>query len=74
MNHAKEPWEVVNLASGVAIRPSGTVSIFDRIVDDEGLLPENAQRIVDCVNAMQGIENPAAFMNEVKKKSGGVSP
>lgn len=57
--HTPEPWRIIrtDLPQPVIASESGqyVVAIPSEV---------NASRIVECVNAMEGIENPVQFMNE----------
>ena len=64
--HTSEPWRE---ESGCVVREDGAPiarMIRDRTASEAGIYPverdENAKRIVACVNACKGIEDPAAFV------------
>ena len=66
--HSPEPWriEVEGLSSGVLVDANG--GFVAGYSSDEGAFSfndPNYQRIVACVNALAGIQDPAAFMREV---------
>ena len=58
--HTQEPWGYIKTIKGrhVLVSDSGHVADFDN--------PEDAHRAYACVNAMQGVEDPAAFMRDVR--------
>ena len=65
--HTKGPWKVYKTTNGLHVLGIGD-SEAGGIVDGDGGLwrsdPEraaNAHRIVDCVNALEGIANPSAI-------------
>ncbi len=62
--HTPEPWDV----KGNQIKcPMGHVAEcfrLDKYI--EGNTEANAERIVTCVNAMAGIDDPAAFVKQAK--------
>lgn len=66
--HTPEPWRVLKLADtrfgpsfGILSPSPGPGRIDSQI---NGMTEENATRIVECVNAMSGIDDPAAFVKE----------
>lgn len=65
--HTPEPWEVgmsgLSFTNGKIVL--GRVNYSHLI--DEGEPKANAQRIVSCVNAMHGIENPSEWVKTVKE-------
>ena len=63
MNHTPEPWTVTDADYPDIIHDLG--SIFIPIVKEAGKY--NADRIVACVNPMQGIEDPAEFVKWSKE-------
>lgn len=67
MSHSKEPWiSEMNASWGVCVRGSENKNgKRDYILfrGDAG----NAERIVECVNALCGIENPAVFVERYAK-------
>ena len=80
--HTPEPWVVddgidcpENMADEI-LRNAGEENewVAVGIEDEEGYAssvaychPNNSQRIVECVNAMAGIEDPTAFVAAVRK-------
>lgn len=75
MKHTKEPWEVheSNLVDervwqiyqkGCGASIIAMTGNWDKAHKDEE--EANAKRIVECVNAMTGIEDPAKFMANIK--------
>ncbi len=64
MKHTKEPWEVLGVDDTYEIHDvEGTYDIAWS-VDSE----VNAKRIVACVNACAGMENPVEDIAELKKQ------
>jgi hypothetical protein len=67
--HTPEPWIVNDTSVGITIS-SGKQNLYlmymsaTRTDRDNSA---NANRVVECVNAMEGIENPAEFMESVRK-------
>ena len=59
MNHTPEPW-VKMIYENESHHPIAEGNGHGRFVDLDKA--ENADRIVACVNAMQGIEDPAEFV------------
>jgi len=70
-NHTPEPWTARKKSekfnASEIIGSDGENILFDDYGPDGQVLDENAIRIVACVNAMDGIEDPAAFIEVVKK-------
>jgi len=76
--HDKEPWKWEERDREFGNMPA-LYNIDGQLIlnlgDDEQYYPAcgmepnkaNAKRIVDCVNAMSGIDNPAEFMAEIKE-------
>lgn len=58
-NNFREPWSV---AHDSITNVWGHVVVLDRCMTNS-----TAQRIVECVNAFDGIKDPAAFMQLAKK-------
>ena len=62
--HTKEPWELVKNANN---------ELFNGKSDEcrwfifEDCLQKDAQRIVACVNALAGIDNPEEWVENAKK-------
>lgn len=54
--HTTEPWEVPQE------KPTSVVAKGSEILSN--LKPEDAQRIVDCVNALAGVSDPQSFVLE----------
>ena len=70
MKHTKEPWEVVNNRDFSTLyingdRDGNIVKAIARMYDYSNR--EDADRIVECVNALAGIENPSATLREVRR-------
>lgn len=76
MIHTKTPWKysTVPVIESLATFIIGDGSIIARMSESHGLnIEANAQRIVECVNAFEGIEDPKAYMetvNEIMRKGG----
>lgn len=67
MTHSPEPWTVEDYNSGCGfVRDANNQDIHYGYYDQE-MPPANAERIVACVNALQGIENPQEFVEEAKE-------
>jgi hypothetical protein len=65
--HTPEPWKVVIGDRGFNIVSDlGEFICFD-MMDESQNGSVDAERIVKCVNAMAGIEDPADFMELVKR-------
>jgi hypothetical protein len=60
--HTPEPWELLEGASSAIIHPTNGIGIAHTYGS-----AANAARIVECVNAFEGIESPKAFMEVVKQ-------
>jgi hypothetical protein len=62
--HTPEPWGVSDRYDVTV--PDGTVAVaFGTVTTDEEDMA-NAARIVACVNACAGLDDPAAILNEVR--------
>jgi len=71
MNHSKEPWTFKGFEDISRKEPTWLTIVFDADgMPLDGLFDQrpNTERIVACVNAMQGIEDPAAFVAEAKAR------
>lgn len=69
MKHTPEPF-YTDSDRDVSFIYSGMEKVcqfFDRDEDDFDNKDANAKRIVECVNAMEGIKDPAEFMEVVKQ-------
>ena len=72
--HTPEPWHVDNTVykrSRTSIN-NHTIDVwygleFNDVTIKEETSRANAKRIVECVNAMEGVKNPSEFMEVVKK-------
>lgn len=66
MKNSPTPWEFINEEiAGPIILSRGLIIAKMRMVD--GISHElNGERIVECVNAFEGIEYPAEFMQAVR--------
>ncbi len=66
--HAPEPWKITSSWNDFTIEgPSNEEIIFqDGPHGTPTIKSANAERIVACVNACKGIEDPTAFISEVK--------
>lgn len=75
MKHTPEPWEAYDNSVYWEILSEGhsLVSVFDNRYHPVPVTKEstaaNAARIVACVNAMAGIEEPQAFRDSLQKLS-----
>lgn len=56
--HTKEPWKIMQHPELVRDSEGKIIARAD---------PNNADRIVACVNALAGIDDPAAFMAAVRE-------
>jgi hypothetical protein len=63
MTHSPEPWTIQ--FGNVLFDANGRDVHYGYF--DHQMPPANAERIVACVNALQGIENPQEFVQEVKE-------
>ena len=64
--HTPEPWEVYSdKYSSLVVKAISEQK--QNLVVSSGVNRADAQRIVACVNAMAGIEDPGAFMEVVKQ-------
>lgn len=73
MKHSKEPWDIGDIFYGKIVIISNkdkkeTASVHLTYKDFEETEMANAKRIVDCVNACEGMENPVEEIAELKKK------
>jgi len=80
-NHTEEPWHVQSrtfisnkdymaicrLSDPVVMNGFTGKTEYAGPRDRDTILEANAKRIVECVNAMQGIEDPEKFMKTMKK-------
>jgi len=68
MKHTKEPWKVVLTPGGstgdIKGHIRGTSHLQAAVI--EGMLWDDAQRTVACVNALAGIAEPEAFVAKVR--------
>jgi hypothetical protein len=67
--HTPEPWgvRVTSVGTNIFSEKQSTYLMYmsqTRTVKEGNA---NAYRVVECVNAMEGIENPAEFMATVRK-------
>ena len=70
MNHTKEPWAyevyrddgVVHKDGDIIVEDFNTDNIIDPVVRNNNII-----RIVECVNACEGIGNPLAFHSKLKE-------
>ena len=70
MNHTKEPWAyevyrddgVVHKDGDIIVEDFNTDNIIDPVVRNNNII-----RIVECVNACEGIDDPVAFHNKLKE-------
>jgi hypothetical protein len=61
--HSPEPWSVVeNFIASQDELPVVWIHPDERLGEEQD--EANAERIIACVNAMQGIEDPEAFMRQ----------
>lgn len=67
MKHTPEPWEVYNEHYITASDEKIACQFFDRMDYYYSNKDANAARIVECVNALAGIENPAEWVKRMKK-------
>lgn len=66
--HSPEPWTVIQGGDFIADREGETIcKFFNRDEQDYPHLTGNTERIVACVNAMEGIPDPAAYMEVIKR-------
>jgi len=65
--HTKGPWTVSIEEPRVVRAPSGDIITSGEDFENETCFVSNASRIVECVNALEGIENPAEFIRFVKE-------
>jgi hypothetical protein len=69
MNHSKEPWELEgileNFGREKTVIITNNMRQFPLIILQKNIDPEqrisNVKRIISCVNAMEGIEDPIMF-------------
>lgn len=66
-NHTPEPWHVANVPDSMG-RHAGRYEIFNKPYQ-LGIVAhadskEDSDRIVSCVNAMKGIEDPAKYVTD----------
>ena len=74
IGHTKEPWKLQEGFCNVYALSNGESGLTTHIAKANdaqvsgGLIEAeaNARRIVDCVNALAGIENPAAFVEAAR--------
>ena len=67
MKHTKGTWLVRKHVKSLCIGPIGTTTvatISDKLDNPNAL--HDAKRIVDCVNALDGIKNPVATIERIK--------
>lgn len=58
MKHSPEPWKVLESHPGKVIADSHNQFVADKVMNGDDYGEADAKRIVDCVNALTGIENP----------------
>lgn len=63
--HTPEPWVLQKWGISIEIISSEDNKSIAAVAIEN--IHDNAQRIIDCVNAFEGIENPIDFMNNLKK-------
>ena len=70
-NHTPEPWVLDEDWHSVKAQGSTLADCIEPygVLEDiaEEIAKANAQRIVDCVNAMAGIDDPEKWMKEVRE-------
>ena len=65
--HTKEPWEVVAMRGlAVCVVQEADHGVLISIDGQENSL-NDMKRIVACVNALAGVEDPEAFMRDVRE-------
>jgi len=78
MGHTKEPWlarideyavDIVQEKTGFGICDIGTRKQLKNSDYPNNVAECNAHRIVECVNALAGIENPAEFVAKARNSS-----
>ena len=65
--HSREPWYFSHGYIQAAAPEKGEAKLvcdMSWICHPDGIGQANAKRIVDCVNAMEGIEDPIEFMEK----------
>ena len=65
--HTKGPWTVSIEEPRVVRAPSGDIITSGEDFENETCFVSNASRIVECVNALEGIENPAALQDFIRE-------
>lgn len=60
--HTKEPWEVDGEYCQFVIGQNDKTVADCSLFDDDELERANARRIIDCVNPLAGIPDPAAYV------------
>ncbi len=60
--HTPEPWEVGTSGTAVTNGKMVICRISDSHLLDEGEAEANTKRIVECVNALKGIDNPSQWV------------
>ena len=72
--HTQEPWRLGNTSSVVADEPvigmngSDAVEYYGGHLICESVVPSNARRIVACVNACAGMDDPADAISMLKSQ------
>jgi hypothetical protein len=61
--HTPTPWELHASIPGLINGPNHTAIVETHDINEEA----NAARIVQCVNACEGIEDPAAFVAAIRE-------
>lgn len=74
LKHTPEPWTLKKTWSYMdyyEIHGADDIGVLgeDDSHHEFSILEPNAKRIVDCVNAMTGIENPSEFIENLKQKN-----
>jgi hypothetical protein len=69
MTHTKEPWE----PNGFQVRQAETRWPICQLPLDDFDYKSNARRIVDCVNALAGIPDPAGLVASHRQLVGAVA-
>jgi len=65
--HTKGPWITEQWGDGTSTSGcTNIVTYAEELVIACGVMNEEAKRIVACVNALEGIDDPEAFMRDVR--------
>lgn len=65
MKHTEEPWQISPYKQGLIGVDFDNPIRTEFVAQCHGKNEHNAQRIVDCVNALAGIEKPKEFIGQV---------